>query len=151
MPQVTYSITIERPLDQVWDFLTNLENTPKWDIGVRETRVTSQGLAGLGTTFQNIGPFLGRESVRDYEVTTYDPQRKVSVTLRTPSKVIRRAEVTYAFDAVPNGTRLTFVGLIEFAGMFKVLQPIITRRAEEDGRGDLANLKKLLETAPNPA
>jgi uncharacterized protein YndB with AHSA1/START domain len=81
MLQVEHSVVIDKPVEQVWNFLTDFQNTPKWDIGVLETRQTSEGPAGLGTTFQNIGPFLGRKSVREYKVTEYEPNKKVTVKL----------------------------------------------------------------------
>lgn len=142
---VEYSVVINKPVEQVWNFLTDFQNTPKWDIGVLETRKTSEGPAGLGTTFQNIGPFLGRTSFREYKVTEYEPPKKVTVKLMTPAKFIRNAEVTYIFEPAQNGTRLSFVGGVEMGGFFKLFQPILLRRAKKDGQGDLANLKRLLE------
>jgi hypothetical protein len=151
MPRVESSVNIDRPVEIVWDFLTSLENAPKWDIGVRETRGTSKGPAGLGTTFQNIGPFLGRESVREFKVTQYVFHMKVAVTLMNPSSFISRAEASYSFRPEAQGTRLTFVGDVEFKGIFKVIQPILATRARRDGQGDLENLKRLLETGINSA
>jgi uncharacterized protein YndB with AHSA1/START domain len=146
MLKVENSVVIDKPVEQVWSFLTDLENTPKWDIGVLETRQTSAGPAGLGTTFENSGPFLGQEnSVREYKVTEFEPNKKVTVTLMTPAKQIHRAEVSYIFEPAKTGTRLTFRGGVELAGLFKLMQPILVQRAKRDGQGDLANLKRLLE------
>ncbi len=146
MLEVEHSIVINRPVEQVWNYLTDFENTPSWDIGVLETRQTSEGPAGLGTTFQNIGPFLGRNAVREYRVTEYIPNKKVAVRLTNPDKFIQQAEVAYTFEPAENGTDLTFKGGIEFRGLFKLLQPILLQRAKKDGQGDLENLKRLLET-----
>jgi uncharacterized protein YndB with AHSA1/START domain len=145
MPTVEYAVVIRQPVRDVWHFVTNLENTPKWDIGVRETRVISSGPRGLGTTFQNIGPFLGRESVREFQVTEFEPNERVTVELLTPSSLIRRAEITYTFEPTAEGTKLTFTGSAEFNGVFRLLGPILIRRARKDGQGDLENLKRLLE------
>lgn len=146
MLEIEHSVVINRPVEQVWNYLTDFENTPSWDIGVLETRQTSEGPAGLGTTFQNIGPFLGRNAVREYRVTEYIPNKKVAVRLTNPDKFIQQAEVAYTFEPAKNGTDLTFKGGIEFRGLFKLLQPILLQRAKKDGQGDLENLKRLLET-----
>jgi uncharacterized membrane protein len=143
--KVEYSVAINKPIEQVWNFLTDFQNTPKWDIGVLETKKTSEGPAVLGTTFQNIGPFLGRTSVREYKVTEYEPNKKVTVKLMTPAKFIQQAEVSYAFEPAENGTKVTFIGGVEFSGFFKLIQPILLQRAKKDGQGDLDNLKRLLE------
>jgi uncharacterized protein YndB with AHSA1/START domain len=146
MLSVEYSVVINKPVEQVWNFLTDFQNTPKWDIGVLETRQTSQGAKGLGTTFQNIGPFLGRDSIREYKVTVLEPNHKVTVKLITPSKLVQQAEVSYIFESVNEGTKLTSSGGVEFSGFFKLIQPILMQRAKKDSQGDLDNLKHLLET-----
>jgi uncharacterized membrane protein len=149
MLRVEYSVVINKPVEQVWNFLTDFQNTPKWDIGVLETRQTSPGDKGLGTTFLNIGPFLGRDSLREYKVTEYEPNRKVTVKLITPSKLAQQAEVSYIFESVNSGTKLTTSGEVELSGFFKLLQPILVQRAKKDSQGDLDNLKHLLETQSN--
>ena len=149
MLTVEHNIAINRPVEQAWNFLTDFKNTPKWDLGVHETRKTSAGPTGLGMTFQNIGPFLGRESVREYEVTEYEPNKKVTVKLITPVKYIRQAEVSYTFEPTQSGTILISTGGIEFSGFFKLLQPILLKRAKKSGQGDLANLKRIIEAQPN--
>ena len=151
MVKVEHSIEINKPVEQVWNFLTDFQNTPKWDIGVLETRQTSEGPAGKGTTFQNTGPFLGRNSVREYMVTEYEPNKKVRVTLVTPDKFIRQAEVSYTFEPAKNGTKLTFTGGIEFSGFFKLVQPMLLQRAKRNGQGDLGNLKRLMEVETDGA
>jgi uncharacterized protein YndB with AHSA1/START domain len=151
MMKVEHSVVIDKPVEQVWNFLTDFQNTPKWDIGVLETRQTSEGSAGLGTTFQNTGPFLGRNSVREYEVTEYEPDKKVTVKLITPAMFIRQAEVSYTFERAENRTKLTFRGGIEFSGLFKLIQPILLQRAKRDGQGDLVNLKRLIEAQSDAA
>ena len=146
MLKVEHSIVINKPVDTVWKFLTDFENTPRWDIGVLETRQTSDDPKGLGTTFQNYGPFLGQTSVREYRVTEYEPNKKVTVKLMTPSKIIKKAEVCYIFEPEKIGTKLTFNGWVEVRGFFKLFQPILLQRAKRDGEGDLQNLKRLIES-----
>lgn len=146
MIKLELSIVINKPVDQVWNFLTDFQNTPKWDIGVLETRQTSQGLAGLGTTFQNIGPFLGRNSVREYKVTEYEPNKKVTVMLITPTRLIQKAGVSYIFEPTPSGTKLTSIGSVELAPLFRLIQPFLLQKAKKDGQGDLSNLKHLIES-----
>jgi carbon monoxide dehydrogenase subunit G len=146
MLRVAESITINRPVDDVWQFLIELENTPKWDTGVRETRKTSPGPAGMGTTFQNIGPFLGRESVREYKVTEFERPRKVTVELAKPSTIMHKALITYGLEPVPGGTRVTFSASAQLAGLFQLVPSFFLRRAQNGWQEDLANLKQLLES-----
>jgi uncharacterized protein YndB with AHSA1/START domain len=146
MIKLELGIVIDKPVDQVWSFLTDFENTPKWDIGVLETRQTSQGLPGLGTTFVNVGPFLGRSSVREFKVTEYEPKKKVTVTLISPTSLSRKLEASYIFEPAPGGTELTFIGTMDLTPLFRLMQPILLQRARKDSQGDLNNLKHLLES-----
>jgi uncharacterized protein YndB with AHSA1/START domain len=148
---IEHHITIDKPVEEVWKFLTDFENIPRWDIGVRETRKTSSGPAGLGTTFQNAGPFLGHDAVREYKVTEYEPNKKVRVELTTPSSIIKKAGVSYSVTPAGNGTLLTFVGSLELSTLFRLIQPILSRRAARDGEGDLENLKRLIEAGSRSA
>jgi uncharacterized protein YndB with AHSA1/START domain len=145
MIRIEHSVVIDRSVDQVWDYLTDFQNTPKWDIGVVETKQTSAGPAGLGTTFQNIGPFLGRNSVREYRVTEVEPEQKISISLVSPSRLIQHAEISYMFQPDGDRTRLTFSGSLELKGIYKLLQPFLLQRAKKDGQGDLENLRRQLD------
>ncbi len=44
------NMIIYRPIEAVWNFLTDLENYPKWHKGMAEARKTSEGPMGVGTT-----------------------------------------------------------------------------------------------------
>ena len=145
MIRIEHSVVIDRSVDQVWNYLTDFQNTPKWDIGVVETKQTSAGPAGLGTTFQNIGPFLGRNSVREYRVTEYEPEQKISISLVSPSRLIQHAEISYMFQPDEDRTRLTFSGSMELKGIYKLLQPFLLQSAKKDGQGDLENLRRQLD------
>lgn len=34
MPTITQSVTVNRPVEEVWDFISNFENTTRWSRGV---------------------------------------------------------------------------------------------------------------------
>ncbi|MBF8283384.1 MAG: hypothetical protein HW378_2299 [Anaerolineales bacterium] len=43
MVKLEQSIMINRPVEEVWKFMSNWENGPKWDCGVVEARQISEG------------------------------------------------------------------------------------------------------------
>jgi uncharacterized protein YndB with AHSA1/START domain len=51
MTRFQQSVVINRPLEQVFAFVSDLENDPQWTPGAVMRR-TSQGQLGVGTTFQ---------------------------------------------------------------------------------------------------
>jgi len=52
------STVINRPLEEVFGFLANLENDLKWRREWVDARKTSEGLIGLGTRFSLFGKAL---------------------------------------------------------------------------------------------
>jgi hypothetical protein len=59
MARFKQSVVINRPVEQVFAFVSDLENDPPWS-GAAEMRRTSPGPVGIGTTFQQRDRFLGR-------------------------------------------------------------------------------------------
>ena len=45
------SIVIEKPIEDVFVFAANVENMDRWFKGISETRLTSDGDYGAGSTF----------------------------------------------------------------------------------------------------
>ncbi len=72
------SIVINKPIEDVFGALTNLENDIKWRSEWVETRNTSGGGLGVGATFCLTGEFLGRRVPTTYEVIEYEPNRRAA-------------------------------------------------------------------------
>ena len=45
--KIEASVIVDRPREQIWTFMTDLSNTPKWDPGVPQVRQTSAGPVGI--------------------------------------------------------------------------------------------------------
>lgn len=54
MTRTEASVTINRSAEDVWKFITDVSNGPKWDEGLTEWRQTFAGPLGVGTTFRAI-------------------------------------------------------------------------------------------------
>lgn len=63
--------TVDRPVEEVFAFLSDFENTEQWDPGTLSTQRTS-GDGGLGTTYRNRSTFLGRTVELEYETIGHD-------------------------------------------------------------------------------
>ncbi len=75
------SIVIDRPPDDVWKFMVDLHNTPRWDPGVLEIRQTSQGAFGLGSTLQSVMMFLGSRKIMDIIITEWKDNELAAWTI----------------------------------------------------------------------
>ena len=66
------TVTIRRSVEDVFSFLADLENVPKWNYAIVETRKVSAGPVGVGTIYQQVRSVPSR-SEEHLEVTAYDP------------------------------------------------------------------------------
>jgi len=100
------SIVINRPLEEVFAFLSNLENNLKWRPGQIEAKKTSAGPIGVGTTYRTINNVLGLRIEGEAEVTEYVPNRQYTSKSKSGyfPFVARRI-----FEPVEEGTRVSFV------------------------------------------
>jgi uncharacterized membrane protein len=60
MVQFENSITIDRPVDEVFAYVADVANDPAWHTDVVEGRKVSDGPIGIGSRLQiRIKPFMG--------------------------------------------------------------------------------------------
>jgi uncharacterized protein YndB with AHSA1/START domain len=143
--QFDQSVVIERPLEEVFAFLADPENDAQWTPVVTETRKTSEGPLGVGTRYEQSGHFLGRNFEMLFEVTEYEPNRKIGQRLITPGPL--RTTGSSSVEAVSGGTQVTLTGEAQAGGFFWLLPDrIIAFPAQRIMGVALRNLKELLET-----
>jgi uncharacterized protein YndB with AHSA1/START domain len=139
------SVVINRPVDQVFAYVSDLENDPPWT-GAAELRRTSQGPIGVGTTYQQRDRILGRPLDLALEVVGYQPNHKI--TLKTTSGLLSFAG-SRIFEPVGDAaTRVTFTGGGRAHGVFKLAEPLLVAAGQRRLRTQFRNLKDLLEAQP---
>jgi uncharacterized membrane protein len=136
------SIVINRPLEEVFVFLSDLENNLKWRSGMIQAKKTSEGPIGVGTTYRMINNFFGRQIEGEAEVTEYEPNRKYATRNRSGLPV----ETWRTFEPIPGGTRVTFMVKVEVSGFMKLVEPLAARIGKRRLEADAATLKRLIES-----
>jgi carbon monoxide dehydrogenase subunit G len=144
MPTITQSVTVNRPVEEVWDYISNFENTTRWSRGVLEARQTSGGPLGVGSTLQTVVKAFGRRRTADYLVTEYEPGHAFAFEVSSGPMASR---ARYSVEPAGAGTRLTASGEAEVRGLYRLLAPIIVRTVKKHSAADLANLKRILEAS----
>jgi len=133
---------INRPIEDVFAAIVDLEKMPMWSTGLTEVRQTSPGPLGVGSTVVFIGKFLGRNFESPSEYTEYVAnERVVSKSTSGPFHL----EVTTTVEPVDGGTKVTDHYRGETRGFFKVAEPLAVRLAKRQFENDAENLKALLE------
>jgi carbon monoxide dehydrogenase subunit G len=144
MTTITQSVTVNRPVEEVWAFIGNFENTTRWSRGVLEARQISDGPIGAGSTLQTVVKAFGRRRTAEYLVTEYEPDHAFAFEV-TSGPMTSRAR--YSVEPAGAGTRLTASGEAEVTGLYKPLAPILVRILEKHSQDDLANVKRILEAS----
>ena len=142
MVKVEGTIVINRPIEEVFAFLTNPDNAPLWQGSVLESKQTSEGPVGVGTSGQMVSQFLGRRMESTWEVTEYELNRKA--TLKSTSGPVPYKQ-SATVESVDEGTKATLVAEYEVGGFFKLAEPIVDRMVQRQAETDFAILKDLVE------
>ena len=143
MIKVELSVVINRPIEEVFAFTTDLEKMTEWVGELQESKNISAGPVGVGTTFTNVVKIVGRRLELNHEVTEYEPNRKLRFKSTSGGPI--SSDVGFTFESVEGGTRVAFVGGGEGSGLFKIAEPLLGRTLKRQWETNVANLKDLLE------
>lgn len=141
MIRIQASVTVNRPIEEVFRFMTDNRNALQWQSGLLEARVTND-VVGVGKTWVDTVQVLGQRIEIASELIDYEPLRRVG--FRSTSGPIP-LEGRYAFEPDGQGTKVTFTLRGEAGGFFKLAEPIVARSTQRQWETNLANLKDLLE------
>ena len=122
MPIVNRTVVLPRKPEEVFDYLADFSTTEEWDPGiVSATRVGSDPI-GVGSRFDLISEFMGRQIAVPYEITEYDrPNRFVIIGENARFKGIDTLEVTPEGD----GTRVSYTADFRMKGIAKLFEPFL--------------------------
>jgi carbon monoxide dehydrogenase subunit G len=137
-------VEIRRPREEVFAFLADLENVPRWNPAIEATRKTSPGSVGVGTLYRQVR-VSPRRVDEEFEVAVFDPPRRLMIEGDIGSF---RAEIGYALEQVPEGTRLTNeVELQPLSIISRVMVPLAASQIEASVASNLDLLKAILEAS----
>ena len=147
MPHIEREIVIDRPVDEVFDFMADGRNEPHYNPHMLRAEQMSAGPVGRGTQFRTEVTNNGRSMEMVYEITAYErPQRLAGRTIKGPIAV----QSTEAFASVPGVTHFRWDMELEPHGLFKLMSPLVARMMGRNLDTLLANIKRLLEAEPSP-
>ena len=124
------TVTVERPLDRVFGYLSDFTTTTGWDPGTVVT-VNHHGDGGVGTTYLNTSTFLGRQTQLTYIVREFVPGQRIR--LRGQNKTVTAVD-TMTFRSVEAGTEVTYTAEFTFKGPARLLAPLLRPAFERLGK-----------------
>jgi uncharacterized protein YndB with AHSA1/START domain len=142
MAQASYSVTIRKPVEEVFAFVADGEKCPQWRPGVLDIKRVSGD--GVGTRYaQGVKGPMNRRIAADYEITVFEPNRRLEFqTVTGPARPHGR----YDFERVEGGTRIAFALDAELTGFRKLLMGGMVQKTMDSEVHTLDNLKRVLET-----
>jgi len=143
MINVEVSTVINRPIAEVFAFVANFENHPKWETDYQEVDQLTLMPSGVGTTYQCVLKLPGRSAKSKFEITEYEVNQKIAFEgeVAGPAK----PKGSYLFAPVTGGTKVTALPRPELRGVFKLLEPVMASAIRKQNEVHLSNLKRLLE------
>jgi uncharacterized membrane protein len=69
------TIDIDRPIDEVFAFLSDFVNVPKWNYYVLEVRQLTEDPITIGTTYHQVR----KADEQDFHITEFEPSHTVAV------------------------------------------------------------------------
>src|SRR5688572_11521562 len=135
-------ILIDRPVEEVFTFVTTLENIPKWQSAL-SSHVITQGPVGLGTRFEESFKMMGRTVDVVCEITEYEHPRKLGWKSTTSQMIA--FESRFLFDPANSGTRVRFEGGNTLKGVWRLAEPLVGGEFRRELKAELEKLRDVVE------
>ena len=142
MAKFELNLVINRPIEEVFGFISNAEKLPLWRASALEVKRTSSEPPVVGSIFKARFSFLGRPFDGDLEIIAHEPHGKYGTKMVGGPFPL---EARYALEPTANGTQITMVVEGTPGGFFKLAEPLVVSLAKRSYEADLNNLKEMLE------
>lgn len=149
MIDVRVARTINRPADEVFAFISEMANNPRWQNGMRRCEWVTPPPVRVGSRYDQEARFLGRKILSTFEVTIYEPSRVFEATTVQSSFPITFHREVHPIDGGSCRVQAIITG--DASGFFRIAEPLLRRMTARSINGDYDRLKVLLEQeAPVP-
>ena len=121
-----YLTRIESALPQAeaFAYMADFGNARFWDPSVSEACRVGESPVGVGSAFDLVASFGGRDVPLRYEIVEYDAPRRVVLEARRPGFVSRD---TITVEPVGEGSVVHYDATLAFGGLGRLFDPIMQR------------------------
>jgi len=147
MAHVEGQLIIHRPVDEVFDFVADERNEPRYNPQMRRVEQISAGPIGVGATFHAESTSRGRPVEMTITCTDYERPRRLTSSTHLSTMDIQG---TLTFDPVPEGTRMRWSWNLAPRGMLKLMTPVVALIGRRQERSNWTGLKQYLEAQEVP-
>ena len=140
-------ITINRPISEVFDYVSDYHNVPNWQPDLVELHRITKGPLGIGTQFSSVRKIIGQKMEAIIEFIAYEPNRKYVIKSITGALPFEQSTL---FESTAEGTKLTTkIDLYPGSDMAQA-EPRLSENLKQGMETNFNSLKKLLENQVTP-
>jgi carbon monoxide dehydrogenase subunit G len=136
---------IDRPIEEVFAFLADGENDPKFSTRVQKMEKKTDGPPGRGTVYASTVKDAGMTTQREFEYTEFEEPTKIRWSERSKNSV---TVPEGGYDLKPSGdgkTELSFFNVFEGQGIGKLFAGFALRGARKQADDFAASIKRAVE------
>lgn len=132
------TVRIDRPIQEVFAFLSDFENIPKWNYYVLEVVKLSDGPIGMGTTYHQVR----KTDEQVFRITEYEPDHKLAI--KTLPQSSPDLEMRFTLHDEGGVTRIVDNWKLDL-GKPALLERLAATKVKSAVADNLEHLKQLLE------
>jgi uncharacterized protein YndB with AHSA1/START domain len=142
MVKVQGEIVIHRPPNEVFDFVADEENEPRYNPQMQVAKKVTQGPIGVGTSFRAEMTGRGRVVPLTIQFTEYERPRRIAERVQMKAMDLTGG---LTFEPVGGGTRMRWLWNLEPHGVLRFMGPLVAFMGRRQERRIWTGLKHLLE------
>jgi uncharacterized membrane protein len=145
MPSVEASILIDKPRDEVWEFLIDPDNLPVYASNIIEYELVSGDKHEVGRRSRGAVRMAGRRLEFTDELVEVEPGRRARIA-SVQATIPYTLTVTYD-DGEGGATKVTWHQEVQsLKGFLKFADPMVVKLYSRDARSNLVKAKAILES-----
>lgn len=138
-------VRIHQPIEEVFAYVSDPLNFPRWNSAVQAVRKTSTGENVVGSTYSMARQLPGGRALNELEIVAHERPGEFAIRTTTgPTPFLYR----YRFSARSGETLVQLAAEIELPGIAAFVAPFTRRSVKRGVDGNLATLKEILESRP---
>jgi uncharacterized protein YndB with AHSA1/START domain len=139
------TVTIDRPIDEVFAFLANGENDKRFSSRIIEIAKTTDGPPGVGTIFASTAKDGGIKAKHEFELTEFEAPTKIRWKELSKGPVVT-VEGGYDLALAGTSTELTFFNELEGRGLGVLIAGLAVRSARRGADDFARSIKAAIES-----
>jgi len=141
MLKFSADLKVNRPVDQVFAWLTNADNQSKFEKSSLKMEALTPGPWRAGTQFRELRDLGGRKTEVLSEIAELESNRRFVIHSKTGPGWLG----TWNFEPEGAGTRLRWTGQLTMQGFARLFEPLIGRQMDAQIASQFAQLPQLIE------